>query len=237
MPRTKRGSDVLAVLRENLARTVETATGGNKKQFALKAGLGTTFVRDVMEGQDPGISKLAALAKTHHLSIDRMIGLDTNPANDADAPLPKVIGEVSAGSWHHLDGMNQADFEVEPSPFPPDPRYAIGAQFDLVVRGSSINRFARDGMRLRCVDLIAAGIEVEDNDLVIFRKTKDDGELVQTTAKRYRRRGSIVELWPDSDDPRWQTPERIDTRNTPAGEEGAIVALVLYAYNPASRRR
>lgn len=232
--RPRSGSDRLAVLRDNLERLA----GGNMKKFSLDAGLGETFVRDVVRrGQAPTVENLAALAERHRLSVDRLLGL--NPAQtDEAAPTIKVIGEVGAGKWHELDEAGQLDFEREDSPFPPDPRYPLGAQFDLVVRGSSINRFARDGMRLRCVDLIKTGLEVFDDDLVVVRKAKHGGSLYETTAKRIRRRGTMIELWPDSDDPKWQTPERIEKRdNLQGGDETSIIALVIWAYNPARDRR
>ena len=233
LPPSKIGGDALAILRENLGR----AAGDNMKRFSLTGGVGETFVRDVVKrGQDPSASKLITLAQKHHLSLDELIGLRPHEHQIADeSDLPRVLGEVGAGKWHEVDGLAQIDFEQEPSPFPPDPKYPISAQFDLVVRGSSINRFARDGMRLRCVDIAKAAIDPYDEDLVIVRRTKGDG-LVETTAKRIRRRGPVIELWPDSDDPRWQTPERIDTRHPPAGE-AQIVALVLYAYSPIRPRR
>jgi hypothetical protein len=122
----------------------------------------------------------------------------------------------------------------EASPFPPDPDYPVDAQFDLVVRGTSINRAARDGERLRCVDLRKVQVDLYDGALVIFERMQ--GHLIETTAKRYRRRGPVIELWPDSDDPKWHEPLRIDTR-TQTEERGRIIALVLYSYNPLFTRR
>jgi hypothetical protein len=230
------GRDGLALFRENLDRLAKS-NKSNMKQYGTKAGLGTTFVRDVIEGQDPGLSKIVAIAKTYGLSIDKLVGLETRDPDDGGARTStiKVIGEVGAGKWHELDGFNQLDFEPEPSPVPADPHYPVAAQFDLIVRGSSINRIARDGQYIRCVDVKKAIIEPYDNDFVIVRRTRSGG-LVETTAKKLRRRGPIIELWPESDDPKWQQPERIDTRQPREGETAEIVGLVLYAYSPGRSR-
>lgn len=231
-------ADPLAIFRQNLREELE-AKRATMRSASIEAELGETFIRDVLErGRNPQLSYVAKLAKVHGLSIDRLLNLPAmdSAAKSAQARAVQVIGEVSAGTWHDVGGVS---FPREDSPFPPDTRYPVDAQFDLIVRGSSINRFARDGERLRCVDITKAGIEPFDDDIVIFEQTRDHGSLVETTAKRYRRRGPIVELWPDSDDPRWQEPQRIDTRNA-QGREGRIVALVLYSYNPArsaARRR
>ena len=237
MPRPpKRGQDVLSTLRDNLAREIEQR-GGNMKAASVQAGVGETFARDVIvRKQDPKISNLVMLARKLGISIDRLVGL-SSAADPADTAAEiKIVGEVGAGVWREVDDSGQIDFEKESSPFPPDPHYPISAQFDLVVRGTSINRFARDGERLRCVDVVKAGIDVLDNDLVIFRKVS--GSLIETTAKRIRKRGPIIELWPDSDDARWQTPLKLDTREAdPDHAEGQVVALVLYSYNPAIARR
>lgn len=233
-PRIARpGREALALLREKLTRLA----GDNMKRYGLAAGLGTTFVRDVVaKQQDPGISKLVTLARHYNLSIDELVGLDHGGGGRTETAEPiKVIGEVGAGKWHELDGFAQLDFERETSPLPADPRYPAAAQFDLTVRGSSINKFARDSMKLRCVDLARAGVEPYDNDLVIVRRTRAGG-LVETTAKILRRKGAVIELWPDSDDPKWQEPQRIDVRKPPEDESGGIVGLVLYAYNPARGR-
>lgn len=230
MPQKPR--DMLESFRLNLASELE-ARSLDMQGASTEAQLGKTFVRDVIKrDRDPQLSFVAKLARTHNLSLDRMLGLQVPSAAPNAKPID-VRGEVGAGVWHDLSA---ADFEAEPSPFPPDPHYPAAAQYDLIVRGTSINRFARDGERLRIVDVASAGIDVQDDDLVIFQKSRDGGQLIETTAKRVRRRGPMIELWPDSEDARWQQPERIDTRHATA-EEGAIIGLVLYSYNPARNRR
>ncbi len=115
------------------------------------------------------------------------------------------------------------------------PRYPIDAQYDLIVRGTSINRFAHDGYRLRVVDTQKTGLEVPEGGYAIVRRFRDDGQIVETTAKRLKRRSDgKFELWPDSSDPQWQTP--IIMGSDPEREIVEVIAMVLYSYRSARGR-
>lgn len=168
-------------------------------------------------------------------SLQRIVDENEEHAANPHAPPVHVLGEVAAGVWRDVSAIDQA--ERDDSPFPTDTRYPAAAQFDLIVRGTSINRIARDGDHLRCVDVVMAGIEVAGGELVIVRRTRDDGQLVEITAKRIRKIGLFLELWPDSDDPQWQKPIHASTQNDPDRETVEIAALVLYVYRPIPRGR
>lgn len=220
--------------REKLAKLIPE---GKMKEVSLRSGLGQTAVRDIITGRskDPSFTTIAKIADQVGTSLDEIAGKDVMRQV---API-SIVGEVAAGTWREVsDSRNDADWGFDPieSPFPPDPRYPTSAQFDVVVRGSSINRFARDDENLRCVLIKAAPVEIRDGDLVIVRRTRFGGHMVETTAKRLRQRGEIFELWPDSDDPRWQEPLIIEAGALPEGETAEVLALVLYAYKPANRR-
>jgi len=149
------------------------------------------------------------------------------PPNDDDPHWPQVIGSVAAGVWIAMEGG--MPIEQEKSPFPPDPRFPREGQFDLIIQGSSINRFARDGERIRCVS-VESGINVHEGDYVVVERRKEGGALLETTVKRLRRTGEKVELWPDSDDPRYKDPIII---SDPQTDEVRIVAKVFFAYRTA----
>lgn len=146
----------------------------------------------------------------------------------------RILGKVAAGNWLNTAVAAQNASKGPLSPLPADPRYPVAAQFDLMVEGSSINRFAQDGQYLRCVDLMGGGVEVEEGDLVIVVQYKD-AELCETTAKRVRKKNGDYELWPDSDDPLWQKPITVKRGGEHTDGEVKITALVLYAYTPARR--
>ena len=156
-----------------------------------------------------------------------------------------VIGEVAAGRWIEVDD-HVDEPEYDPVPVNPDNRWPAEDQYGLVVRGTSINRVAIDGDILSCVNAIAARYRPKEDDLVIAEMRRHAGHLRQRTAKRFVRQSTHIELWPDSDDPRWQTPIIIPMGDSPLDyytedEDGridvAIVALVTWVHRPIQKRR
>lgn len=153
-------------------------------------------------------------------------------ASVRNAPAVRVAGEVAAGAWLEiLDEFDPTDVTGDwpVSPIPADPRYPAPAQFDLKVRGTSINRYAREGEILRCVDIHRSHMDFHDGDLVIVRRKRLD--LIETTAKRVRVSGGKVELWPESDDPHWQTPVILSGDSEDDVIE--VTAVVIFKYAPA----
>lgn len=137
-------------------------------------------------------------------------------------------GEIAAGVWSEV-GENQ-EMEVKRVPVAPDPAYPADAQYALKVKGNSVNRIAPDGTIIVVVDIIKAGIEVREGDLVWIERRK--GTLVETTLKRIRKVKGRLELWPESDDPRHKEPVRLGAN----GEtEVTIKGLVIYTLNPIAR--
>lgn len=113
-----------------------------------------------------------------------------------------IVGEVAAGLW-----MEAALFETEnaeESTISYDVRFPPQAQFVVRVRGESLNRVAANGDLLLCVDYLAAGIELKENDLVLVERSRDNGMTIERTAKRLVRLNGQSELMPESDDPRFQ---------------------------------
>lgn len=196
------------------------------KSVSRRAGLGGTYIRDVLRrGYGAGIDPIARIAQVLGVSVDWLI-TGMGEARGSETPI-RVIGTVAAGVWMELD-ENIASLEEAPiSPFPADPRYPSEAQFDLVVRGNSINRVAHDGDRIRCVSVTATGVVPREHDLVVVRRRRDG--LEETTVKRAVRQQGELLLMPESTDPRWQQPIRIDAAD---GVEVSIVARALYAYRP-----
>ncbi|MBG6148323.1 SOS-response transcriptional repressor LexA [Labrenzia sp. EL_142] len=120
--------------------------------------------------------------------------------------LPKtgvpIVGEVAAGLW-----MEAALFETEnalESTISYDIRFPAQSQFVVRVRGESLNRIAGNGDLLLCVDYLAAGIELKENDLVLVERSRDNGMTIERTAKRLVSLNGQSELMPESDDPRFQ---------------------------------
>ena len=113
-----------------------------------------------------------------------------------------VVGEVAAGLW-----MEAALFEtenLEESTISYDVRFPPQAQYVVKVRGESLNRIAANGDLLLCVDYLAAGLELKENDLVLVERSRDNGMTIERTAKRLIKLNGESELMPESDDPRFQ---------------------------------
>lgn len=138
-------------------------------------------------------------------------------------------GEIAAGVWHEVTESQEMEFERVP--VAPDPSYPVDAQYALRVRGTSVNKIAKDGSLVACVDIMEAGIEIRDRDLVVVERRR--GSIVETTIKRVKKGKAGLELWPESDDPAHQEkltlgPRRGDT-------EVSIKALVIWTANPIPR--
>ncbi|MDR1827979.1 MAG: hypothetical protein LBR29_06585 [Methylobacteriaceae bacterium] len=206
----------------------------NPFQAARIAGLERGFVNDILIGRKRSVrgSNLSKLAIGLDCDPNYLIGRqDSAKLEYVEGPgIVRVIGEAAAGIWvdSGLEGVDEVEFS--PSPFPPDSRFPVEAQFDMVVHGTSLNRFARDGQRLRCAFFEQYPFALEDNDIVIVERYR--GDLRERTAKRWRMRQGKAELWPDSDDPRWQQPLIVDRETSFAeGDLIRVFGVVLYVYD------
>lgn len=134
-----------------------------------------------------------------------------------------VLGNVQAGMWTEVTEGGQ----VEVNQFvPADMQYPTLWQCAYRVEGNSLNRIAKPGSILICVDLIKSDVSISDNDLVIVERTRFSGQMMERTAKRVRKVISGYELWPESDDPAHQEPIRVDENHE--SDEVRIAAKVLW---------
>lgn len=230
------------------------ATGKSVRRAALDAGLSETALKDLLANpkQSPKLDTMQKLAESlgsdpawlaYGVSGDIAKAQEQTATRDDDS-LP-VIGEVAAGRW--LEADDHVDVPAfDPVPITPDRRWRREDQYGLVVRGTSLNRIAVDGDILACVNAVAARYRPAEDDLVIVEMRRNAGLLRQRTAKRYMKQGNHVELWPDSDDPRWQKPIIIPQGPTALESmiedqdgriEVSIIALVTWVHRPIQRRR
>ena len=141
-----------------------------------------------------------------------------------------VIGEVAAGRWLEVDEFIDEP-SYDPVPITPDPRWSFEHQYGLLVRGESINRFARDGDVIACVAAAPTRYRPRQGDLVVVEMRRAAGMLRQRTAKYFHREETHIELWPDSDHERWQKPIIIPKALSPLeyfmeDDEGRIDVVV-----------
>lgn len=219
--------------REKLIEVLE-AKGLDKKNASVGAGLEPGAVYDISRGRDPGFTKMVKLAEAHGFSLDSLTGKPQIEARRTGG-IP-VKGQVAAGVWHELETPDVEPFE--PLPVALDLRFPAEAQYGLVVRGNSINRFASAGDVLVCLDLGMTGLQIADDDMVVIERTREQAGLREVTAKRVRFVEGGMELWPDSDDPAFQTPLLIHHGNAKTDDDGIrIIARVEWAFKSPRHRR
>lgn len=138
-----------------------------------------------------------------------------------------IVGKVSAGAPLDVETVEQewADMHNKPT-VPSASQYPVEWQYSFEVDGQSLNKIAPQGSVLVCLDIVASGYAVEEDDLVIVEQSVFDGQAIYRTAKRIRRTSSGYDLWPESNDPKYQEPIPI-TGNSEA-EEFSIKAKVLW---------
>lgn len=165
--------------------------------------------------------------------IGSTVEFDTRPFATDERQMVPEVGEVAAGVWLEFDHYQNEPGE-KLGPFTFDPRYPAHAQFSLRVRGTSINNVVEDGGSLHCVLLFEAGIgenDIESGKLVIVKRTRAQGSIFETTAKRLRKTGDWL-LEPDSSDPRWQEPIRVADMHDSQDELVEVLALVIGSHQP-----
>lgn len=155
----------------------------------------------------------------NYLEVDPPAGAVPAPREE-EIRTAFIIGEVAAGVWTEP----HIEFEKIPTHVALDPRWPEEAVFLLRVRGNSINRQARDGDLVMCLDIFAAPRDFRDGDWVIAER-EDAAGRIETTIKRVRNDfGDGFTLAPDSDDPNFQTPIKIGSH---AGETVRVRAFVI----------
>jgi SOS-response transcriptional repressor LexA len=156
----------------------------------------------------------------------------TNVASKEQESLHKIttafiVGDVAAGVWAE-PGVH---FEPIPSTIVVDDKWPEKSVYLLRVRGTSINRHAKDGDLVLCLDAYAAPRDFQHGDWVVAERTDADGRI-ETTVKRVQgNRHTGFVLAPDSDDPAFQTPIRIGKHD---GEAVEVKAFVLDFIKPAT---
>jgi SOS-response transcriptional repressor LexA len=136
-----------------------------------------------------------------------------------------VIGKVAAGVWFDADSYSFEDDTWIPAVRAPE--FRNGRQVAYKVEGPSMNRVLPDGVYAIGV-LIEGFRDPRHDDIVVLNRYR--GGLVETTIKRFVVQGGSAIYMPDSDDPRFQTPIKLDTLDEDVTVE--IRAIVVGSYKP-----
>lgn len=203
----------------------------NAFQTAKKAGLGDSFVRDILRGKtkSPSAENLAKLSAALDTTSDHLMGRRAGDSTlrrvSAKVEGVPVLGRVAANTWYTVDDIVDPDDE-DVERIPSISGYPVEWQFGMIVEGNCLNKVAQDGDRLVCLDLIKSQVEISEGDLVIVERLKFEGQMRQRTAKRVKRTSSGFELWPESTDPAHQDPILLESVSE--GEDIRVWAKVLW---------
>lgn len=209
---------------------IEWIVKGLEKPGKTKAGLAKAISRhpavvtNLLSGnRELKAREIAVIAR--YLEVDPPKGLPVEEQHQISTAF--IIGDVAAGVWAEAD----VHFEPIPTTVAIDTRWPASAVYLLRVRGTSINRQAKEGDLVLCLDTFAAPRDFQNGDWVVAERTDADGRR-ETTVKRVQgNKYSGFVLSPDSDDPAFQTPIRIGQHD---GETVEIKAFVLEFIKPAT---
>lgn len=149
--------------------------------------------------------------------------LTTSAKKSAKLGMIPVKGRVKAGDWQDIDSWGAGLMEDW---VPSSSEYPLEWQYAFVVDGESLNKVARHGDRLICLDLGESGGGFDDGDLVIVERSRFSGQMKERTAKRARKTLAGFELWPESDDPAHQ--DAIPYVGNSESDSVVVVARVLW---------
>jgi hypothetical protein len=121
--------------------------------------------------------------------------------------------------------------EYERVPVAPVKDYPLEAQYALKIHGNSVDRVAKDGAIIHCVDVGRAGLTPREGDLVCVERNRSG--LREMTVKRIRSGAEGPELWPESNDPAHQ--EKLTYKAPRGSGEVIIKAIVIGAFQPIAR--
>jgi SOS-response transcriptional repressor LexA len=182
--------------------------GLNALQTAKTAGLGDSFVRDILRGKtrSPSAENLAKLAGALQTTVEYLMGANDDNVETVEIEVQglPVISEIHAGTWLEVTVF---DGEQEPHiiPVARDPRFPRARQYALLVRGDSMDLEYPDGTYVTCVDFWDSGVEIASGLRVHVERRMGGGQFVEITVKAIERTGEQFFLVPKSSNEKWQS--------------------------------
>lgn len=222
--------------------------------LAKKAGLGESFVRDILRGKTsvPKADNLALLAKALETTPEYLLGQDDSPAPSTSSVgpaftrsgvQPPFAGFVRAGLFETFDPDFQQDHPVAiPDFVQVQPGYGRIRQYAYQARGDSMDEAGiREGMWIvaaDAADFIDTNGDLESGDLVIVERTEAQRASRELTVKEIRFYRDRYELLPRSSNPEHKPILVKHDHDVDAdGIEVRIVGVVLTAYTDFRRHR
>ena len=176
----------------------------NMKQASLKAGLGETFVRDMLARErTPTLEKFTKICEVLDINPSVMFGV--HAMNEGTRTL-QVKGHVQAGAWEESAiWPEEAWFDISI----PDTMKGITLHA-AQSRGTSMNKSFPEGTIFIYDDVWETGEAPTPGNLYIVERIRSDG-LYETTVKRlFQDSEGRNLLMPESNDPNHQLPIQIN---------------------------
>lgn len=204
---------------DEIARWVVSTLKTKKISYASASrqlGLPLDAISKVVRGdRDLSASEMAQIAEMADADVPKR-ALETG----LQPRYIRAVGEVAAGLWRDVDNEEFEQFDFVALV---DARWPVGSVFGFVVKGESINKKASDGDRVVALMLDYAPRQFQTGDWVIVERVRHD--LRERTVKQVMWGGDNGwELWPRSDDPRYQEPLLLGEHDNEAIH---VVAFVL----------
>lgn len=175
-------------------------------QAAKKAGLGESYVRDILRGKarSPSAENLAKLALALETSTEFLMGSKDSAEvlTEINVVGLPVVSSVSAGRWLEVTTLDE-DFDHQTIPVAQDLRFPGVRQYALKIVGDSMDLEFPEGCYVTCIDYWQAGIAVRDGLLVHVERTRGGGQLVEITVKAIETVNGTRVLAPRSSNPKW----------------------------------
>ncbi len=179
--------------------------GLNAFQTAKKAGLGDSFVRDILRGRtrSPSAENLAKLAAALETTPDYFTGeaepVEAQKSTGQAITGLTVVGDIQAGTWLDRSLLDDGH-ELEIIPVARDPRFPRAKQYGLRVKGDSMDREFPEGSYVTCVDYFDSGLPMKDG--LIVHVERQSGPLVEVTLKAIEHVDGQLMLAPRSTNPK-----------------------------------
>lgn len=232
-------------------RMAELGLSGRKA--CAMAGVGENSIRNIRAGHAPKpatLHKLAQVLRVPDSFLLEAAAVATRESGEAPPPQNKapqietvyVKGAVQAGLWQEALEWPASDWL--PVYIPTDDRYPHITRFGLEVRGPSMNRVYPEGSIIIAVRLDDLGRWPRSGERVVVQCRAENSSDMEATVKKYEQTeaGQHI-LWPESYDPRYQTPIILSDiaatmgKNCLDGGHSAcpdmkMVAVVVGSYRP-----
>lgn len=220
----------IVAMNQSLQKRVKAAMdakGMNALQTSKKAGLGESFVRDILRGKtrSPSAENMEKLANALEVSVDDLMGVVAAVGSTAAPNVGlEVASDVAAGLWLEVT-MQDAPHEHETIPAARDPRFPRAPQYALRVVGDSMDLEFPEGSYVTCVDWWGAGLQMKDGQVIHVERKRAGGQLVEITIKVLESRDGAWWLAPRSSNPKWTAFPVEATEDTEIAIKGVVTGF------------